>query len=37
MSGDHRLVSMDGFYHMEQEYIGFRGWDLNDFQDIRSL
>ena len=38
-SGDHRLVSMDGSYHMEQEYtcIWFSGGDLNDFRDIRSL
>ena len=34
MSGDHRLVSMDVSYHMEPEYIWFRGGDLND---IRSL
>ena len=37
MSGDHRLMSMAVSYHMEQEYIWFRGGDLNDFRDIRSL
>ena len=37
MSGDHRLVSMDVSYHMEHKYVWFRGGDLNDFQDIRSL
>ena len=31
MSGDHRLVSMDVSYRMEQEYIWFRGGDLIDF------
>ena len=35
MSGDHRLVSMDVFYYIEQEYIWFRGGDLNDLRDIR--
>ena len=28
---------MDVSYHMEQEYIWFRGGDQNDFWDIRSL
>ena len=37
MSGDHRLVSMDVSYHMEQGYTWFSGGDLNDFLDIRSL
>ena len=31
------MVSVDVSYHMKQEYIWFRGGDLNDFRDIRSL
>ena len=30
--GDVRSVSMDAAYHVEQDYIWFRGGDLNGFQ-----
>ena len=33
--GNPRSVSLDGSYHKEQQYIWFRGGDLNNFWDIR--
>ena len=34
--GDPLSTSLDASYHKEQEYIWFKGGDLNSFCDIRS-
>ena len=35
--GDMTYIPLDAPYHKEQEYIWFRGGDLNSFQDIQQF